>query len=186
MAGEAVNNNYDDVQTEWGEICSQLKQEVGEKAFDSWLKPLSISSFSSGVMNICVPTRFMRNWVITNYSDRIHKIWEKKNPEIKDINFIVHAAEDEVLNGIHSPTCRSLTKKILASPAPQNVYPSGITNLQPDNGYVNFADPNQSLSVPLNPQYTFDTFVVGKTNEFAYAAARKVAESDDIPFNPLF
>lgn len=186
MAGEAVNNNYDDVQTEWGEICSQLKQEVGEKAFDSWLKPLSISSFSSGVMNICVPTRFMRNWVITNYSDRIHKIWEKKNPEIKDINFIVHAAEDEVLNGIHSPTCRSLTKKILASPAPQNVYPSGITNLQPDGGYVNFSDPNQSLSVPLNPQYTFDTFVVGKTNEFAYAAARKVAESDDIPFNPLF
>ena len=42
------------------------------------------------------------------------------------------------------------------------------------------------MSVPLNPQYTFDTFVVGKTNEFAYAAARKVAESDDIPFNPLF
>lgn len=186
MAGEAMNNKYDDVQNEWGQICSQLRQEVGEKAFDSWLKPLSISSFSSGVMNICVPTRFMRNWVITNYSDRIHKIWEKKNPEIKNINFIVQAAEEKTSNGVYNSTCRSLTKKILSSPAPQNIYQSGITNLQPDGGYVNFADPNQSLSVPLNPQYTFDTFVVGKTNEFAYAAARKVAESDDIPFNPLF
>lgn len=186
MAGEAISNNYDDVQNEWGQICSQLRQEVGEKAFDSWLKPLSISSFSSGVMNICVPTRFMRNWVITNYSDRIHKIWEKKNPEIKNINFIVQAAEEEASNGIHNSTCRSLTKKIQASPAPQNIYQSGICNLQPDSGYINFADPNQTLSVPLNPQYTFDTFVVGKTNEFAYAAARKVAESDDIPFNPLF
>ena len=186
MSDEAIRNDYDAVQNEWGQICSQLKQEVGEKAFDSWLKPLSISSFSSGVMNICVPTRFMRNWVITNYSDRIHKIWEKKNPEIKNINFIVQAAEEENINGTHNPSCRSLTKKILSSPAPQNIYQSGISDLQPDNGYVNFADPNQSLSVPLDPQYTFDNFVVGKTNEFAYAAARKVAESDDIPFNPLF
>ena len=42
------------------------------------------------------------------------------------------------------------------------------------------------LSAPLNPAYTFDSFVVGKTNEFAYAAARKVAESKGVSFNPLF
>ena len=185
MASEAININNEEVQNEWGQICSQLKQEVGEKAFDSWLKPLSISSFSGGVMNICVPTRFMRNWVITNYSDRIHKIWEKKNPEIKSINFIVQAP-DEQISGIHS-SIPSLLKKISASPAPSNVYPSGFNSLVADNnGYTNFSDPNQSLSVPLNPLYTFDNFVVGKPNEFAYAVARKVAESDDIPFNPLF
>lgn len=78
MPGEAIMNNEDAVRNEWGQICSQLRTEVGEKAFDSWLKPLSVGSFANGIMNICVPTRFMRNWVITNYSDRIHKIWEKK------------------------------------------------------------------------------------------------------------
>ena len=185
MAGEALQNNYDEVQNEWGQICSQLRQEVGEKAFDSWLKPLSISSFSSGVMNICVPTRFMRNWVITNYSDRIHKIWEKKNPNIKSINFVVQAADEEIIHGVHSATCRSLLKKISSSPAPQNVYMSGTPNMPVDTSAM-VSDSNQSLSVPLNPQYTFENFVVGKTNEFAYAAARKVAESDDVPFNPLF
>ena len=175
MAEEAV-------QDQWGQICSQLKIEVGETAFDSWLKPLTLGSFNDGVMNICVPTRFMRNWVITHYSDRIHKIWEKKNPAIKNVNFVVQAVQEEA-HGLYNPTCRSLLKKISSSPAPQNIYQSGASSLIANNNDTNL---NDSLSVPLNPQYTFDNFVVGKTNEFAYAAARKVAESRNVSFNPLF
>ena len=185
MPGEAIMNNEDAVRNEWGQICSQLRTEVGEKAFDSWLKPLSVGSFANGIMNICVPTRFMRNWVITNYSDRIHKIWEKKNPAIKSINFVVQATEDPAV-GMHNSSCRSLLKKIATSPAPQTVYQPGTGQAAESAEYASFGESGQSLSVPLNPQYTFDNFVVGKTNEFAYAAARKVAESDNIPFNPLF
>ena len=55
MPGEAIMNNEDAVRNEWGQICSQLRTEVGEKAFDSWLKPLSVGSFANGIMNICVP-----------------------------------------------------------------------------------------------------------------------------------
>ena len=181
MAEEAMIND-NSVQDQWGQICSQLKNEVGDTAFESWLKPLSIGSFSDGVMNICVPTRFMRNWVITHYSDRIHKIWEKKNPAIKNINFIVQATREETPS-LYNPTCRSLLKKITSTPAPQNIYQSGINSIIANN---NDGALNDSLSVPLNPQYTFENFVVGKTNEFAYAAARKVAESRNISFNPLF
>ncbi len=181
MAEEAMVNDSS-VQDQWGQICSQLKNEVGDTAFESWLKPLSIGSFSDGVMNICVPTRFMRNWVITHYSDRIHKIWEKKNPAIKNINFVVQAAREETPS-LYNPTCRSLLKKITSTPAPQNIYQSGINSIIANN---NDGALNDSLSVPLNPQYTFENFVVGKTNEFAYAAARKVAESRNISFNPLF
>ncbi len=181
MAEEAIINDSS-VQDQWGQICSQLKNEVGDTAFESWLKPLSLGSFSDGVMNICVPTRFMRNWVITHYSDRIHKIWEKKNPAIKNINFVVQAAREETPS-LYNPTCRSLLKKITSTPAPQNIYQSGLNAVVANN---NEGAMNDSLSVPLNPQYTFDNFVVGKTNEFAYAAARKVAESRNISFNPLF
>ena len=106
MAEQAIND-LESVQDQWGQICSQLKNEVGDVAFDSWLKPLTPSSFNNGIMNICVPTRFMRNWVITHYSDRIHKIWEKKNPDIKSINFVVQAAQ-EAGNGLYSKSCRSL------------------------------------------------------------------------------
>ena len=181
MAEEATNDAT--VLDQWEQICAQLKTEIGETAFDSWLKPLTVGSFSDGTMNICVPTRFMRNWVITNYSDRIHKIWQKKNPQIQSVNFVVQAGQEAVISrGLYNPTCRSLLKKINSTPLPQDVYHSGI------NAAANANDGilSDSLSVPLNPQYTFDNFVVGKTNEFAYAAARKVAESRNISFNPLF
>ena len=186
MAEEAIVNDTS-VLDQWGQICDQLKVEIGEIAFDSWVKPLTIGSFNEGTMNICVPTRFMRNWVITNYSDRIHKIWEKKNPAIKNINFVVQSAQEAAsgtpTKGLYNPTCRSLLKKISSSPMPQNIYQSGINSVVAN---ANEGSLNDSLSVPLNPQYTFDNFVVGKTNEFAYAAARKVAESRNISFNPLF
>lgn len=183
MAEEAIVNDTS-VLDQWGQICEQLRVEVGETAFDSWLKPLTIGSFNDGTMNICVPTRFMRNWVITNYSDRIHKIWEKKNPAIKNINFVVQAGSDTASSkGLYAPACRSLLKKISSSPMPQNIYQSGASAVIAN---TNENSLNDSLSVPLNPQYTFDNFVVGKTNEFAYAAARKVAESRNISFNPLF
>ena len=183
MTEEAIVNDAA-VLDQWGQICDQLKIEIGETAFDSWLKPLTIGSFNNGVMNICVPTRFMRNWVITNYSERIHKIWEKKNPNIKNINFVVQAGQETTLSrGLYKPTCRSLLKQIGSSPMPQNIYQSGLGSIAAN---ANEGPLGDSLSVPLNPQYTFDNFVVGKTNEFAYAAARKVAESRNISFNPLF
>ena len=182
MAEQAIND--ESFQDQWNQICGQLKNEVGDMAFDSWLKPLTPANFSDGVMNISVPTRFMRNWVVTHYSDRIHKIWEKKNPSIKAINFVVQPAKEEGVRPYHNG-CGDLIKKISISPTPSNVYPSGINSLLANNNeFVNGQE--QSLSVPLNPQYTFENFVVGKTNEFAYAAARKVAESRNVSFNPLF
>ena len=95
MAEEAMSNNEISVQNQWEQICSQLKLEFGETAFDSWLKPLSIGSFNDGIMNICVPTAFMKNWVITHYSDRIHKIWENKNPNVKKVNFMVQTVNTD-------------------------------------------------------------------------------------------
>ncbi len=174
MAEQAINNNDTSVQDEWGQICSQLKLEFGETAYDSWLKPLTIGSLNNGVMNICVPTTFMKNWVITHYSERIHKIWEHKNPEIKQVNFVV-----QTMNSGDT----SLLKKIVSTPTPQNLYVSNYESAV--NDYIR-PDSSSQLSAPLNPAYTFDTFVVGKTNEFAYAAAHKVAESKNVSFNPLF
>lgn len=180
MAVEALQESS--VQDQWGQICDQLKIEFGDVAFDSWLKPLTLGSCNEGIVNICVPTRFMRNWVITHYSEQIHKIWEKKNPQIKEVKFVVQAVQEEAKSGLYNPSCRSLLKKISSSPAPQNIYQSGAASLNA----AEYQSSDSSLSVPLNPQYTFDNFVVGKTNEFAYAAARKVAESRNVSFNPLF
>ena len=187
MAEEAYVSEGRPIDTQWNQICSQLKMEFGETAFDSWLKPLTVGDFSNGVMNICAPTAFMKNWVVTHYSDRINKIWEQQNPNIKKINFIVQTGFSD-----RRSVDTSLLKKISSTPTPQNIYGCNINsssfglvagaNLANDS----VKSSNTTNGAPLNPNYTFENFVVGKTNEFAYAAARKVAESKNVSFNPLF
>ena len=176
MAEEAIYNENISINDQWEEVCGQLKMEFGQTAFDSWLKPLSVASFDNGVMNIGAPTAFMKNWVITHYSDRIHRIWERKNPAIKQVNFVVTStpSASETSSNIRSGD-NSLIWRIKSTPTPQRMYEVANTYRDGD-----------ALSSNLNTTFTFENFVVGKTNEFAYAAARKVAESKNIPFNPLF
>ncbi len=170
-----LETNNLDIKQQWGEISQQLKDEIGDVAFDSWVKPLNVSSFNNGQIEIGVPTRFMKNWVLAHYSQRIQKIWEKKNPELKNLNFVVQQIAQN-----NKASDSSLMKKISASPSP--ISASVVTG--PAENMVN--GETNSLSVPLNPHFTFDSFVVGKTNEFAYAAAKKVAEMKTVSFNPLF
>jgi chromosomal replication initiator protein len=180
MAEEAICNNEElSINNQWDEICNQLRVEFGETAFAGWLKPLSVSSYDNGVINICAPTAFMKNWVIAHYSDRIHKIWEHKNPDIHKVQFIVQnvSASGRTLSPREDD---SLIKKIKSLPTPQSIY--GFTNVA--NSYT--SEDSQYFMSHLNPAYTFENFVVGKTNEFAYVAARKVAESRNVSFNPLF
>lgn len=184
MAEEALVNEERSIDIQWGQVCNQLKMEFGETAFDSWLKPLTVGDFSDGVMDICAPTAFMKNWVVTHYSDRINKIWEQKNSEVKKINFVVRTGFSD-----RRSVDTSLLKKISSTPTPHNIYGCSINSssfgLVAGANLANDTSKNPA-NTPLNPNYTFDNFVVGKTNEFAYAAARKVAESKNVSFNPLF
>ncbi len=166
MAEEAIKKEDLSINDQWEEVCGQLKMEFGHTAFDSWLKPLCVISFDDGIMRIGAPTAFMKNWVITHYCDRIQRIWERKNPEVKSVQIVVQNISSD----------DSLIKHIKLAPTPQKIY----------GGVANSFGNTDSLASKLNPAYTFENFVVGKTNEFAYAAAHKVAESKNISFNPLF
>lgn len=187
MAEEAFATESRPVDDQWAQICGQLKTEFGATAFDSWLKPLVVGDFNNGEMNICVPTAFMKNWVVTHYADRINKIWEQKNPSIKKVNFVVRSGFSD-----RRSMDTSLLKKISTTPTPQNIYGCNINSssfgLVSGSSLANDTSKNSIVNsaAPLNPDYTFENFVVGKTNEFAYAAARKVAESKNVSFNPLF
>lgn len=186
MAEEAFASELSPVESQWNQICGQLKTEFGVTAFDSWLKPLVVGDFNNGEMNICAPTAFMRNWVVTHYADRINKIWEQKNPSIKKVNFIVQTGFSD-RRSIDS----SLLKRVSSTPTPQNIYGninSSSFGLVSGASLANDTVKNNAVNTaaPLNPNFTFENFVVGKTNEFAYAAARKVAEAKNVSFNPLF
>lgn len=77
---------------QWARIRGRLKDEVGEIAYRSWLQPLSFAGIRGGEVRIVVPTRFMRDWVLTHYADRIRNLWAGENPDVLSIDVVVASA----------------------------------------------------------------------------------------------
>jgi len=158
---EAQDQNQD-LQTEWDAVSSRLRAEVGETAFQSWLRPMRVRECRDGTVQISVPTRFMRDWATAHYEDRLTELWRGENAEVSAVEIVVQA-------DIGAPAENAAPKKEAEAPAT-------AANGRSSDG----------LCAPLDERFTFDQFVVGKPNEFAYAAARRVGEAASVPFNPLF
>jgi chromosomal replication initiator protein len=153
---------------EWRDVSAGLKREIGDVAFRSWLNGIEIAGMSGGDVVLEAPSRVTRDWVKSHYADRILEIWSQKNPA-------VHAVEIKM--GEIKPGDQA---KSLAAPQAGPTLPA-----------LEEATQEQGISA-LDPRFTFENFVVGKPNELAHAAARRVAEAADasdgltVPFNPLF
>ena len=153
-----------DVLSAWQNVYKDLRDEFGEAVYRSWLKPLTLQAFYHGTIEVSVPTRFMRDWIQTHYSKRILEMLSTRHEPIKRLEVVVVQAAQTV-----EPTDEE--KKLKGNdnkPAPAAM------------------DEMNELSSPLDARYTFDSFVVGKSNALAHAAARRVVESASVPFNPLF
>ena len=151
----------------WARVRGQLRQEFGEDAFKSWLKPLTLTGAVGGEIRITAPTRFVRDWIVDHYVERIHELWREENPGIRAIVIQVDAVRVRVGEA--------------AKPsAPQS------TLLRRPAGNGDGTEERDDLTAQLDPRFTFSNFVVGKPNELAFAAARRVADSDAVSFNPLF
>ncbi len=160
---------------EWARVRGRLRAEVGDAAFRSWLKPLTMVSAKKGVVRMSVPTRFMRDWVVSHYSERIQMLWQEEGLEISSIEIVVQPPPRPE----PKPEC---TPRVAEAPraARRAATPIGArSGAEPDTSHLD-------LSAPLDARFTFENFIVGKPNELAYAAARRVAEARSVPFNPLF
>ncbi len=157
---------------QWARVRGQLRQEFGEAAFRSWLKPLTLAAAANGHVRISVPTRFLRDWIVLHYTERILALWRAENPEVRGIDVFVQAPR---------PHAAAHGGAAVSAPA--------VVAAQAGNGVgvaVAWGEEYSGLSAPLDPRFTFRNFVVGKPNELAFAAARRVGESNTVPFNPLF
>ena len=63
------------VAAQWAHVRGVLRAEVGESAYKSWLKPLTLLDVNDGVVRLAVPTRFMRDWIDNHYGDRVRQLW---------------------------------------------------------------------------------------------------------------
>ena len=150
-----------DADTPWGRVCSKFKQEFGQQAYTTWLGQLGYNGLDGGTVELTAPTKFVRDWIQRNYGPRLMDFFHAEDNRVKSLSIRL-AAKGAVPATPAQPVVR-------ADSAPQMD-----------------ASTKKDEQAALDPKYTFDTFVVGKSNELAYAAAKRIAESDEVSFNPLF
>ena len=155
----------------WERVRERLRTSYGEAIFKSWLQPLKLADVKNGQVMITVPTRFMREWILSHYAENILRFWCQEDQSVHSVDIFVKAEPVNVASTQPQQSPAGLEAAMLGSAANED------KPINPD-----------AISAPLDPRYTFDNFVVGKPNELAHAAARRVADSSGVTpgGNPLF
>ncbi|EEB85942.1 chromosomal replication initiator protein DnaA [Roseobacter sp. GAI101] len=151
------------MQATWTKIRERLLKTVGKNNFTTWIDPLAVGPVEDGISTLFVPTNFFGNYVSQNFADLILHEMQSEDDKITRLKFAVNRSEKTARPDAPQPRAQA------AAPAPAS---------PPANAPLNTA--------PLDARFSFDNFVVGKPNELAHAAARRVAEGGPVTFNPLF
>ncbi len=163
----------------WERVKMRLRAAYGEATFKNWLKGMSLDGIHGSQVIITVPTRFMREWILSHYAADILKFWRMEDNTILAVDILVRSGS------VLSATGNSV-KPLPVAPSVSAEEPSRAAAFSSGTTMLEAGDPQ--FSSPLDPRYTFDNFVVGKPNELAFAAARRVAETLTVApgCNPLF
>ena len=140
----------------WATIRAQLRAEFGERTFASWLDPLRLAGIEGSEAVLALPTHFTCEWVRNNFLERLRQLWTAALPDVRAVRLVVRVAS--------------------AAPSPVRIAPA----------QAEAPAPVPSDSPGLEPRLRFDAFIVGRSNEVAYGAARALAEGGPVNFNPLF
>ena len=162
----------------WGLLRKRLLKTVGQNNFTTWIEPLELEQVSGGVATFQVPTNFMGNYVSQNFADLILHEFNLSGEPVQRLAFKVAAnsptrpVQPTVSEAIEAPMA-STQNAVSEQPATRDAVASAKSPLE------------ELQAAPLDSRFTFDSFVVGKPNELAHAAARRVAEGGPVTFNPL-
>ena len=151
----------------WIRVRLKLKSKLGENIYKNWIESLELVKIEKKSAVFNVSNSFIANWIDRNYREKIIETF--KNEEI----FI-----DEILfdyNSVNSPSSSNEENSY-------KIKDNKLSHLKHNLDYKNIELP----SSPLDKRFTFDRFVVGKPNELAHAAAKRVSETGPVTFNPLF
>ncbi|MGE5664311.1 MAG: DnaA ATPase domain-containing protein, partial [Deltaproteobacteria bacterium] len=147
----------------WERVLSQLKGQVSEQVFETWLRPLRYVSREGSLLLVATPHKFFKQWIEENFLPQLEDTARKEIGQ--DVSVEIVVGGDDEAEGERG-----------SAPAPLQLEPHAD-----DAG-----DRRRGRNGALNPRYTFDRFVVGAGNQFAHAAAFAVANDPARSYNPLF
>src|SRR6185312_2246157 len=169
-------------QDRWSRVKGRLRTSVGEDVYTSWFARMDLEAVQDESVHLSVPTRFLKSWIQAHYADRVLTCWQAEMPEVHRIDLTVRTAM----------RCASPAKEA-AAPADQRRVEHANGRPAPELRATATAPVSANHDAlggsPLDPRLTFASFVIGRSNTLAHAAARQVAEGrrgDPVMFNPLY
>ncbi|MEM6942674.1 MAG: chromosomal replication initiator protein DnaA, partial [Pseudomonadota bacterium] len=180
-------------ETLWNNVVVGLRRDIGDDAVDKWLSQVRLERLSNDLAVLKAPTRFYSDWVERSYGTALLRAFRAVRPEVRRIS--IEAADEPAstaaavarrpASAMHCGGYEAApTKAGPLSPADNAAPLASPAVARPVTDGAPSQDPLESA--PLDPRYTFESFVVGKPNELAHAAARRVAETANATFNPVF
>ena len=174
-------------------VRAVLKARLGEDIYSSWFNALEFDGFDGRLLKVSVPVRFVRNWIHEHYSDHIVQSAKSEFPGIERVEVVwrqpgnAQARQGDGRGQDAAEPAALSDKRPAAAPA------DTAARLAPVARVITPAITRTSAGglegSPLDPRYTFDSFVIGASNRMAHAGASQVAEtilSDQPGFNPLY
>ena len=161
----------------WTHCLERFKKELSPQQYNTWIKPLKFEHDQHKI-KILAPNKFVQQWVKDRFAQKIEVLAKEKLPEVTNIEFAIRAIKESIL-----PKKEAVLSKALVITPPNNVAeaPSQDTNKKSAGGTL-----KEAKASGLNPHFTFESFVTGKANQLACAAAMQVAENPGKAYNPLF
>ena len=170
----AVANDIGRLQTIWKRVALRLRAEIGEDLYTSWFTRMEVFGLDVETVVMSVPTRFLRSWIQSHYRERLLKLWRSEIEEITDLEIRVRT----VGTPMRPVVVRTETATSSRAPVEGEIEPPACAS-----------DLSAERGSPLDRAMTFETFVVGRSNGLAHAAASRVAEAEPralVTFNPLY
>ena len=144
----------------WQAVLAQIQLNISQANFATWFKDTNVISYKDGGVLISVPNSFAKEWLENKYGKNIFKIVYTLDKEIKEVKYVLGKSELKTIRRASAP--------------------------MPTVGQLEFEEFKINKETNLNPKYTFESFVVGPSNELAHAAAWAVAKKPGLVYNPLF
>src|SRR6476661_3586168 len=148
----------------WDQVLSRIETKVNRHIFYTWFKPTSFVADDGSTLRVRVPNGLFRDWLTKHYAGVLDEALGEVDRKGTAIVFLTDGSD---------------TQPALVAPAPLSEA-SLVAPLEP------VPDSEDSPPGGLAPRYSFDTFIVGSSNQFAHAACRAVAEAPSRSYNPLF
>ena len=164
----------------WTRVRGRLRAEVGDDVYSSWFARVDLEGIEDGTVRLSVPTRFLKSWIQSHYAERVLTCWQVEDAKIGRIELTVRSAV------VRSAIAPKLKAEILDGAA------DGIRFSNGGGRPVSVGDPGVHEALggsPLDARLSFESFVVGRSNTLAHAAAKQVSaarRNDPVMFNPLY